>query len=148
ERFAVRNSGATAVVEGTGDHACEYMTGGTVVILGSVGRNFAAGLTGGVVYVSLRCQTPSGAYGCQTPLLAARVNGEAVSVAPLPAAEQKPVRELIEAHERATGSRLARGVLRNDPFLSTFVAVRSAQQSAVSVAVETADKSAERAVNE
>jgi glutamate synthase (NADPH/NADH) large chain len=51
ERFAVRNSGATAVVEGTGDHGCEYMTGGTVVVLGKTGRNFAAGMSGGVAYV-------------------------------------------------------------------------------------------------
>ena len=51
ERFAVRNSGATAVVEGVGDHACEYMTGGTVVVLGAVGRNFAAGMSGGTAYV-------------------------------------------------------------------------------------------------
>ena len=51
ERFAVRNSGATAVVEGVGDHGCEYMTGGTVVVLGHTGRNFAAGMTGGVAYV-------------------------------------------------------------------------------------------------
>ena len=51
ERFAVRNSGATAVVEGVGDHGCEYMTGGTVVILGETGRNFAAGMSGGTVYV-------------------------------------------------------------------------------------------------
>ena len=51
ERFAVRNSGATAVVEGVGDHGCEYMTGGIVVCLGSTGRNFAAGMSGGVAYV-------------------------------------------------------------------------------------------------
>jgi glutamate synthase (NADPH/NADH) large chain len=51
ERFAVRNSGATAVVEGVGDHGCEYMTGGTVVVLGMTGRNFAAGMSGGVAYV-------------------------------------------------------------------------------------------------
>ena len=51
ERFAVRNSGAIAVVEGTGDHACEYMTGGVVVTLGDTGRNFAAGMSGGVAYV-------------------------------------------------------------------------------------------------
>src|SRR5690606_36727661 len=51
ERFAVRNSGAAAVVEGTGDHGCEYMTGGTVVVLGETGRNFAAGMSGGVAYV-------------------------------------------------------------------------------------------------
>ena len=52
ERFAVRNSGATAVVEGVGDHGCEYMTGGRVVVLGPVGRNFAAGMSGGIAYVS------------------------------------------------------------------------------------------------
>ena len=51
ERFCVRNSGATAVVEGVGDHGCEYMTGGTVVVLGQTGKNFAAGMTGGVAYV-------------------------------------------------------------------------------------------------
>src|SRR5690606_40258460 len=51
ERFAVRNSGGTAVVEGVGDHGCEYMTGGTVVILGETGRNFAAGMSGGIAYV-------------------------------------------------------------------------------------------------
>ena len=51
ERFCVRNSGATAVVEGTGDHGCEYMTGGTVVVLGLTGRNFAAGMSGGIAYV-------------------------------------------------------------------------------------------------
>jgi glutamate synthase (NADPH/NADH) large chain len=51
ERFAVRNSGAVAVVEGTGDHGCEYMTGGTVVVLGETGRNFAAGMSGGIAYV-------------------------------------------------------------------------------------------------
>ena len=51
ERFCVRNSGASAVVEGTGDHGCEYMTGGTVVVLGRTGRNFAAGMSGGVAYV-------------------------------------------------------------------------------------------------
>ncbi|MFS2128211.1 hypothetical protein, partial [Pseudomonas sp. Pseusp97] len=51
ERFCVRNSGATAVVEGTGDHGCEYMTGGTVIVLGETGRNFAAGMSGGIAYV-------------------------------------------------------------------------------------------------
>ena len=51
ERFCVRNSGATAVVEGVGDHGCEYMTGGTVVVLGKTGKNFAAGMSGGIAYV-------------------------------------------------------------------------------------------------
>src|SRR5690606_20062732 len=58
ERFAVRNSGAIAVVEGTGDHGCEYMTGGTVVVLGETGRNFAAGMSGGIAYV----YDPTGAF--------------------------------------------------------------------------------------
>ena len=59
ERFAVRNSGATAVVEGVGDHGCEYMTGGIVVVLGSMGRNFAAGMSGGVAFVfdDIRCDS-------------------------------------------------------------------------------------------
>ncbi len=64
ERFCVRNSGASAVVEGTGDHGCEYMTGGTVVVLGRTGRNFAAGMSGGIAYVydedgtfATRCNT-------------------------------------------------------------------------------------------
>src|SRR5207249_6797273 len=59
ERFAVRNSGASAVVEGVGDHGCEYMTGGRVVVLGSTGRNFAAGMSGGIAYVLDR----DGAFG-------------------------------------------------------------------------------------
>jgi glutamate synthase (NADPH/NADH) large chain len=70
ERFAVRLSGATAVVEGTGDHGCEYMTGGTVVVLGKTGRNFAAGMSGGVAYVydedgqfARRCNTGDGGAG-------------------------------------------------------------------------------------
>src|SRR6202007_1464031 len=61
ERFCVRNSGATAVVEGTGDHGCEYMTGGTVVVLGETGRNFAAGMSGGVAYV----YAPDGDFSAQ-----------------------------------------------------------------------------------
>ena len=61
ERFAVRNSGATAVVEGTGDHGCEYMTGGTVVVLGETGRNFAAGMSGGVAFVF----DPDGTFGAK-----------------------------------------------------------------------------------
>ncbi|HZP48838.1 MAG TPA: glutamate synthase large subunit [Vicinamibacterales bacterium] len=113
ERFAVRNSGATAVVEGAGDHGCEYMTGGTVVVLGPVGRNFAAGMTGGIAFVSDRQR-----------LLAARTDGEHLAVTPLTTAQQRFVRDLIETHERLTGSRVARAILRNDPALSTFVAVR------------------------
>ena len=88
------------------------------------------------------------AAGAAEPAVAtpARVNGEKVSVEPLSAADQKLVRELIEAHERATGSRVARGVLRNDPQLSTFVAVRG--PSTVHSRQSTAEKTDDRAVNE
>ena len=115
ERFGVRNSGATAVVEGAGDHACEYMTGGTVAILGTVGRNFGAGMTGGVAYVFDRRQA-----------LVHRINPQHLTIAPLNAADQKIVRELLETHERLTGSRVARAILRHDSGLTTFVRVASA----------------------
>jgi glutamate synthase domain-containing protein 3 len=135
ERFAVRNSGATAVVEGAGDHACEYMTGGTVVVLGPVGRNFAAGMTGGIAFVSDRQR-----------MLSERTNGDHMTVLPLTAAEQRFLRELIETHERLTGSRVARAILRNDPGLSTFVAVTSRQSSVISQ--QPVENPEERAVNE
>ena len=101
ERFCVRNSGATAIVEGVGDHGCEYMTGGTVVILGRTGRNFAAGMSGGVAYVL----DPE-------HKLYLRVNKELVSVEPV---RQKQditcIRELLRLHVEATGSRKGRAVL-------------------------------------
>jgi glutamate synthase domain-containing protein 3 len=109
ERFGVRNSGATAVVEGAGDHCCEYMTGGIVVILGGVGYNFGAGMTGGVAYVSDRRRS-----------LVSRLNPEQLSVEPLDAADQKVLRDLLETHERLTGSRVARAVLRHDRGFTTF----------------------------
>jgi glutamate synthase domain-containing protein 3 len=95
ERFAVRNSGATAVVEGAGDHACEYMTAGRVVVLGEVGLNFAAGMSGGVAYVF----DPSGTL----PL---RLNAELVA-----AERSAPERELLDKHLRHTGSPRAARVL-------------------------------------
>jgi glutamate synthase (ferredoxin) len=115
ERFGVRNSGATAVVEGVGDHACEYMTGGVVVVLGSIGRNFGSGMTGGVAYVCDRKRT-----------LVTRTNPQYLAVAPLTAADQKIVRQLLETHEHLTGSRLARAILRHDRGLTTFRRVASA----------------------
>jgi glutamate synthase (NADPH/NADH) large chain/glutamate synthase (ferredoxin) len=119
ERFAVRLSGATAVVEGTGDHGCEYMTGGTVVVLGKTGRNFAAGMSGGVAYV----------YD-EDGLFAKRCNTAMVSLEKvLPAAEQEAtmdkaiwhrdqtdeaqLRKLLEDHNRWTGSKRARELLDN-----------------------------------
>jgi glutamate synthase (NADPH/NADH) large chain len=93
ERFAVRNSGASAVVEGTGDHGCEYMTGGTVVVLGTTGRNFAAGMSGGVAYVL----DEDGAF-------ASRCNTQMVELGPLDAEDEDAVRALVEEHARRTGS--------------------------------------------
>jgi len=100
ERFAVRNSGASAVVEGTGDHACEYMTGGTVVILGDTGRNVAAGMTGGELWV----HDPRGR-------LRARLNGELVVLERPHASELERARLLVARHESATGSPRAAALL-------------------------------------
>jgi glutamate synthase (ferredoxin) len=100
ERFAVRNSGAVAVIEGVGDHALEYMTGGAVVILGAVGHNVAAGMTGGEAYV----------FDTEGRL-AERLNPQLVETQ-IPTAAQLPsLRRLIERHERATGSPRARRIL-------------------------------------
>src|SRR5690606_34235883 len=93
ERFAVRNSGAATVVEGTGDHGCEYMTGGTVVVLGRTGRNFAAGMSGGVAYV----YDPDGSFKDRCNL--AMVDLEPV----VPAAEQEKAGRLEEWHMAARG---------------------------------------------
>ena len=103
ERFCVRNSGATAVVEGVGDHGCEYMTGGTVVVLGPTGRNFAAGMSGGVAYVL----DPEHKFYL-------RVNKELVSVE---AVTQKQdisrLRELLQRHVALTGSKKGRAILEH-----------------------------------
>jgi glutamate synthase domain-containing protein 3 len=101
ERFAVRNSGAQAVVEGVGDHGCEYMTGGTVVVLGNTGRNFAAGMSGGIAYV-LDVQGEFAKYCNQ-----AMVDLEPV----LEADDDAILRRLIENHARYTNSRRAREIL-------------------------------------
>ncbi|MDQ1603187.1 MAG: glutamate synthase large chain, partial [Actinomycetota bacterium] len=97
ERFAVRNSGATAVVEGVGDHGCEYMTGGTVVVLGPTGRNFAAGMSGGTAYL---LDANSG-----------RVNRDMVDLEPLDTEDAELVRHLVARHAEDTGSPVARTLL-------------------------------------
>ena len=99
ERFCVRNSGMTAVVEGVGDHGLEYMTGGTVLILGSTGRNVAAGMSGGVAYV--------------LDLDPSRVNGELVDVSPLRDSDNDVVRDLLERHLHHTGSAVASRLLED-----------------------------------
>jgi glutamate synthase (NADPH) large chain len=101
ERFAVRNSGARAVVEGVGDHGCEYMTGGVVVILGPTGNNFAAGMSGGIAYV----------YD-ETELFDTRCNLDMVDVETVWAAEdERRLRGMIERHYAYTGSALAKRIL-------------------------------------
>jgi glutamate synthase (NADPH/NADH) large chain len=117
ERFAVRNSGASAVVEGTGDHGCEYMTGGTVVVLGMTGRNFAAGMSGGIAYVldadgtfAQRCNT---AMVQMEPVLAeAEQEGKLVrGLWHLGEADETMIKRLVENHARYTGSVKAAKVL-------------------------------------
>ena len=103
ERFAVRNSGATAVVEGVGDHGCEYMTGGIVVILGKTGRNFAAGMSGGIAYV---LDPDHDLY--------LRTNKELVAIEELTSTEDiSALEELVSEHARLTGSVVARELLED-----------------------------------
>jgi glutamate synthase (ferredoxin) len=103
ERFCVRNSGASTVIEGVGDHGCEYMTGGRVVILGSTGRNFAAGMSGGVAYVF----DTKGDFH-------ARCNMEMVELEKLEYAEEiAVVKGLVEEHFEHTGSAVAERLLGN-----------------------------------
>ena len=117
ERFAVRLSGATAVVEGTGDHGCEYMTGGTVAVLGKTGRNFAAGMSGGIAYVY--DEDGQFAKRCNTAMVSL---DRVLSAADQALAENKGVwhrgesdeaqlKKLLEDHNRWTGSRRARELL-------------------------------------
>ena len=101
DRFAVRNSGAVAVIEGAGDHCCEYMTGGVVVVLGPVGRNLGAGMSNGVAYVLDEDKVP----------LAARCNPDMVVVSELDAADERRLQTLIRQHYQKTGSRRARAIL-------------------------------------
>ena len=103
ERFCVRNSGATAVVEGVGDHGCEYMTGGIAVILGSTGRNFAAGMSGGVAYVLDANHD-----------LYTRTNKQLVAIEQLSSVDDAlQLKELIQEHARVTGSPLAKRLLED-----------------------------------
>jgi glutamate synthase (ferredoxin) len=119
ERFCVRNSGATAVVEGTGDHGCEYMTGGTVVVLGETGRNFAAGMSGGIAYVYDPEHTFSGK--CNHSMVALdRVLTEAEQAREIDRAvwhhgrsDEAQLKELIERHFEYTGSPRAKELLED-----------------------------------
>jgi glutamate synthase domain-containing protein 3 len=113
ERFAVRNSGASAVVEGVGDHGCEYMTGGIVVVLGRTGRNFAAGMSGGIAYVL----DDDGTF-------ATRCNRELVGLDPLEPVDVETIAALVGEHLDRTGSTIATEVLANaDAIATRFVKV-------------------------
>jgi glutamate synthase (NADPH/NADH) large chain len=140
ERFAVRNSGATAVVEGVGDHGCEYMTGGTVIVLGKAGRNFAAGMSGGIAYVldeqgdfSQRCNLAmvelepipeedhvAAEAGANLEL---ETHGK-VRIDHLAGNDEATIKALIQRHLLFTGSERARRILENWPtYLPRFVKV-------------------------
>ena len=113
ERFAVRNSGADAVVEGVGDHGCEYMTGGRVVVLGPTGRNFAAGMSGGIAYVL----DADGGFE-------KRCNKDLVDLEALEPGDVEAIRSLVQGHLDHTGSAVAARVLADfDATLKTFVKV-------------------------
>ncbi|HEV7771970.1 MAG TPA: glutamate synthase large subunit [Conexibacter sp.] len=113
ERFAVRNSGANAVVEGVGDHGCEYMTGGRVVVLGSTGRNFGAGMSGGIAYVY---DEHHGFAGC--------CNTELVELEPLSEHDEAELKDLIAEHAERTGSSVAERMLDDwDASVGRFVKV-------------------------
>ncbi|RCH56271.1 glutamate synthase large subunit [Mucilaginibacter hurinus] len=108
ERFAVRNSGATTVVEGIGDHGCEYMTGGRALILGKTGRNFAAGMSGGIAWV----YNPEGTF-------AENCNTEMVDLDPLTVKDEEEILTLLRKHVQLTGSKVGQGLLDNWNEVST-----------------------------
>jgi glutamate synthase domain-containing protein 2/glutamate synthase domain-containing protein 1/glutamate synthase domain-containing protein 3 len=113
ERFCIRNSGLNTVVEGVGDHGCEYMTGGRVVVLGSTGRNFAAGMSGGIAYV----YDKDGAFKD-------RCNMEMVSFDPLDGEDVQVIKELLTKHHKYTDSPLAKKIVDNiEPHLKRFIKV-------------------------
>ena len=115
ERFAVRNSGAWAVVEGVGDHGCEYMTGGRVAVLGQVGDNFAAGMSGGIAWVL-----------DEEDRLKDHMNPGHVKAYAVPSGQAGELQRLLQLHERATGSKKTKEILDNfDAYLPKFKAVIS-----------------------
>jgi glutamate synthase domain-containing protein 2/glutamate synthase domain-containing protein 1/glutamate synthase domain-containing protein 3 len=138
ERFAVRNSGAWTVVEGVGDHGCEYMTGGRVVVLGPTGRNFAAGMSGGIAYVL----DEQGAFP-------GRCNMGMVSFEEISEADAIELRAMIEEHMQRTDSPVARGVLqRFDQLLSAGAFVKVMPDDYKRVLRELAEEEAAQAVAE
>ena len=126
ERFCVRNSGATAVVEGVGDHGCEYMTGGEALVLGGTGRNFAAGMSGGVAYV--------------LDLDRNRLNTEMVDPLETTETDLARIRELLLRHQEETGSAVAARLLQVDDLASRFTAVTPRDYARVVAAKQEAEE--------
>jgi glutamate synthase (NADPH/NADH) large chain len=127
ERFCVRNSGALAVVEGVGDHGCEYMTGGSVVVLGRIGRNFAAGMSGGTAYV--------------LDLPRHRVNAEMVDIDPLDDDDRTVLRAAVEQHYAETESGVAHALLREwDEAAARFTKIIPKDYKRVLLARATAER--------
>jgi glutamate synthase (NADPH/NADH) large chain len=134
ERFCVRNSGALAVAEGVGDHGCEYMTGGRVVVLGPTGRNFAAGMSGGIAYV--------------LDLVPARLNREMVDVDPLDESDAGFLRDAVSRHHAETGSAVAARLLADwDAAVGRFAKVMPQDYKRVLAAASAAEREG-RDVNE
>jgi len=137
ERFAVRNSGATAVVEGVGDHGCEYMTGGRVVILGGTGRNFAAGMSGGIAYVLDESGDFSG-----------KVNTEMVDLEILDDEDSSFLRTQVERHLEETGSAVAKRLLRDwEAALRNFVKIMPKDYKRVLEAARLAEERGEPVID-
>jgi glutamate synthase (ferredoxin) len=114
ERFAVRNSGAIAVVEGVGDHCCEYMTGGKVIVLGKTGRNFAAGMSGGIAYI----------YDPKNKLTKGLCNTETIEFEPIETEEAQELKALIKKHVLYTNSKKGIKLLNDwNNSLSNFVKI-------------------------
>ncbi|MEI7888988.1 MAG: glutamate synthase large subunit [Actinomycetes bacterium] len=139
ERFCVRNSGATAVVEGVGDHGCEYMTGGRVAILGPTGRNFAAGMSGGVAYVL----DPDGKFP-------ARCNQELVDLEPVGEHDEADLHAMVSEHAERTGSAVAKRLLVGwESAVGSFVKVMPRDyRRAMEERAEAAGSEADKAVSQ
>jgi glutamate synthase (NADPH/NADH) large chain len=134
ERFCVRNSGVKAVVEGVGDHACEYMTGGRVVVLGKTGRNFAAGMSGGIAYV----------FDTENDL-PRLCNKDMVELERMTEEDQREVKEMIEKHFKYTGSDPAEWILENwETACELFVKVMPKDYKAVLQKQKAAGKTAKK----
>ena len=129
ERFAVRNSGATAVVEGVGDHCCEYMTGGRVVVLGTTGRNFAAGMSGGIAYV----------FDAQNKFTNGLCNTETIDFEAVLNEDAEELKAIIKKHVLYTGSKKGAALLADwDACLKNFVKVMPIEYKRALERIETA----------